>query len=194
VAHIKSALELAMERTENIKGSKESIEAQKYREKGMKLGSELLENPTFDLGKQLKQFGKKERPWVIEGLKKVLFVNLSLPASEEDIPKLATLRKGFETLTGEKKKVTFLFQNVEEYFKQYLGNKQQLIENLRNQFSEKMQQKKAALSQKLGMEVNLDPSSDPEFAKALQQNMNRLKDHYGQVVTQAKEELEKMLK
>jgi hypothetical protein len=194
VSHIKSALELALERTENIKGSKESIEARKYREEGMKLASQLFENPTFDLGKKIKEYDKRERPWVKEGLQKILFSNLTLPASEEDIPKLATLRKGFETITGERKKVVYLFQNVEEYFKQYLANKQQLIENLRNQFSEQIKRKNEALSKQLGREVNMDPASDPEFAKILQQNMGKLKDHYGQVVTQAKEELEKMIK
>ncbi len=194
MSHIKSALELALERTENIKGSKESIEARKYREEGMKLASQLFENPTFDLGKKIKEYDKRERHWVKEGLRKILFSNLTLPASEEDIPKLATLRKGFETITGERKKVTYLFQNVEEYFKQYLSNKQQLIENLRNQFSEQIRRKNEALSKQLGREVNLDPSSDPEFAKILQQNMGKLKEHYNQVVTQAKEELEKMIK
>jgi hypothetical protein len=43
------------------------------------------------------------------------------------------------------------------------------------------------------MPVKLDPSADPEFAKVLSQNMGRLRAQYGQVIDQARDQLENYL-
>jgi hypothetical protein len=70
-----------------------------------------------------------------------------------------------------------------------LDNKQQLIEHLRNQFSQRIRQKEEEASKQMGRQVRIDPSSDPEFARALNQNLGNLQNQYGGVIDQVKDQL-----
>ena len=45
MTHIKSALEIAMERTEDVKGNKETLLIHELKNEGMKLVSEALRDP-----------------------------------------------------------------------------------------------------------------------------------------------------
>jgi glutamine synthetase adenylyltransferase len=53
-----------------------------------------------------------------------------------------------------------------------------------------VQQKEQEIQRQTGTSVKLDPASDPEFAKALAQHMQRLQAQYNQVIDQAKEQLQ----
>ena len=52
-----------------------------------------------------------------------------------------------------------------------------------------MREKEQQIAQQTGRRVKLDPASDPEFAKVLNQNLQRLQQQYSQVVEQAREQL-----
>jgi hypothetical protein len=192
VGEIKSALELALEKTKDVKSDPKTVEAHEHRTVGKRLASRLQEESGFDLKKELKAYSGEKRRWVEEGFFEVILSSISLPASEEDLDRLTTIRDGLAVVVGSGRDLQYVFQQLHGLFKQYLDNRQQLIENIRSQYSQRMQQREQELSRQYGTQVKMDPSSDPEFSKTLQDNLGRLRDQYDGVVDQVRGELSRM--
>lgn len=192
MSEIKSALELALERTKDVKSDKESVRAYEMKQEGKRLVTKLMEDSSIDLKKTMKEFQGKDQKAVKDGFFEILLANLSLPTEKSDLQKLGPLRKGFEFVTGDRRNVNYLFDQLEQLLDQYLENKQQLIEHLRSQFSQRIRQKEEEASKQMGRQVRIDPASDPEFARALNQNLGNLQDQYGGVIDQVKEQLKSL--
>ncbi|MFP4373068.1 MAG: DUF6657 family protein [Spirochaetaceae bacterium] len=192
MAEIKSALELALEKTKNVESDPKAIEAHEHRNAGKRLASRLQEERDLDLKKELKQYSGERRAWVEEGFSQVVLAAISLPSSEEELERLTALREGLTVVLGKGRDLDYLFQQVHGLFKQYLENRRQLIEQIRNQYAQRMRQREQELSRQYGTQVQLDPSSDPEFSKTLQDNLGRLREQYQGVVEQVREELSSM--
>ncbi|MFW5718125.1 MAG: DUF6657 family protein, partial [Spirochaetota bacterium] len=75
---------------------------------------------------------------------------------------------------------------------QYLDTKNQLTERLRQQYEPRLRQKEEQIAQQTGRQVRLDPANDPEFAQALNENLQRLQGQYAQVIDQAKEQFDQL--
>ena len=192
MSEIKSALELALEKTQDVQADKKMLEAHELRQAGQRLVSQLLEDPKFDGKQAFKGYSGEKLTWVQEGFFKTLLSNISLPESESELERIKTIRRGCEVVLKDRKSVEYLFEQVEQLFSQYLQNRQQLIEQLRSQYSEHMRQREQEEGQQLAGQGRRDPSSDPEFAKALQQNLSQLKSRYGPVVDQVRDQLQQI--
>ena len=192
MGEIKSALELALEKTKDVKSDPKTVDAHEHRNAGKRLATRLQEESEFDLKKELKQYSGERRGWVEEGFFQVVLAAISLPTSEEELERLATLHDGLTAVLGKGKDLEYLFQQVHGLFKQYLDNRQQLIEQIRNQYAQRMRQREQELSRQYGSQVQMDPASDPEFSKALQDNLGRLQEQYQGVLEQVREELTRM--
>jgi hypothetical protein len=189
MAEIKSALELALERTADVQGDKAKLEAHDAKQRGMRIAGKFLDDPSIDLKAELKKEEKAARPAVRDGVFQVLLSQLALPAQASDLDRLQPVGKGLTSIIRENRIVEDLMSQVSQLLQQYLDNKNQLTESLRQQFEPRMRQKEEQIAQQTGRRMKLDPSTDPEFAKALNQNMQRLQSQYGAVVQQAKEQL-----
>ncbi len=188
MGEIKTALELALERTADVKGDRASLEAHESRQLGMRLAGQYMENPSGDAASRLGKTEKAQRPNVKRGFLQVLLSHIALPTAEADVQKLSTIASGLELVIRDKRSVRNIMEQVEQLLQQYLDNKQQLIETLRNQFSARIRQREQEMSRQAGTRVRLDPASDPEFSKALSQNLSHLQQQYGQVIDQAKQQ------
>jgi len=189
VARIKSALELALEKTADVQGDPKSVKAYERKQEGKRLVSRMTEDKEFDLKKELKKYPPEEQNWIKEGFYEVIVSHLSLPANEEELERVRFLKRGLDEIIKDRKGLDYLFEQVEQIFNQYLQNRQQLIESLRQQFSGRLRQREEEMSRQLGRQIHLDPASDPEFSNALQQNLNRLQERYGDVIDQVRTEL-----
>lgn len=192
MGEIKSALELALEKTRNVKSDPKTVEAHEHRNVGKRLATRLQEESDFDLKKELKQYSAERRNWVEEGFFQVVLAAISLPTAEEELERLNTLRDGLTVVLGKGKDLDYLFQQVHGLFKQYLDNRQQLIEQIRSQYAQRMRQREQELSRQYGTQVQMDPASDPEFSKTLQDNLGRLQEQYQGVLEQVRDELSRM--
>jgi len=192
VGEIKSALELALERTSDVQGDRKSIEAHEHRQVGKRMLSRIGEDPNIDIKKELKGYSKEQIRWIKEGLYEVSKSAIALPASEEEMGRVKTVRTALEQVIKDTRSVNYLFDQVEQIFSQYLQNRQQLIENLRQQYSERAQQRQEELSKQYGSQVRVDPAADPEFQNALQQNLGQLQQQYQGVVDQVRQELDRL--
>jgi len=192
MAEIKSALELALEKTAAVESDHEGLEAHRNKQEGKRILSKYLEDPSMDLDKALKEYDKSKRSNVRRGVFEALLGNLSLPEDQAALERIQRLIPAFEVITGDKKSVNAVFDQIVQLFSQYLRDRQQLIEQLREQFQSRMQQKEEELARQTGRQMKLDPSQDPEFSQALQQYMQQLQNQYSQVVDQAREQLEQI--
>lgn len=193
MSEIKSALELALERTADVKSDKSRLEAHEARQTGMRLAGRFLDDPSIDAAKELKSLDGTKRTSAREGFSHVLLSHLALPTQESDIQRLATVQKGLHAVVRDGHLVDGLMEQVIQYLQQYLDTKKQLIERLREQFEPRMRQKEQQIAQQTGRRVQLDPANDPEFAQALNDNVQRLQSQYAQVIEQAKEQFDQLL-
>ena len=192
MSEIKSALELALERTADVKGDKKKLEAHESRQKGMRLAGKFIDDQTVDVKGEIKRMDRSQQPSAREGFYQVLLSHLSLPTQESDVQRLQVVRQGLQTIIRDSNLVDGLMDQVTQYMQQYLDTKNQLTERLRQQYEPRLRQKEEQLAQQTGRQVKLDPANDPEFAQALNENLQRLQAQYAQVIDQAKEQFDQL--
>lgn len=197
MTEIKSALEIALARTKDIQGDKETLKINALKNDGKKLASTFLE-PTADAGEsevtsKLKSLSGSDRKPFIEGFSSVLQANLTLPQSDDFSEKLTQLEKGFQAIIKEKKQVTYVFQQVSQFFEQYFQARDQLEAGVKEQYEPKLREKERALEQQMGAKVALTHEQDPEFLALLSKNYSRLDEQYTQALQQVKDQLKQML-
>lgn len=192
MSQIKSALELALEKTQDVHSDKKSLEAYELRQQGKRLVSKLNENPELDVKRELKQYSGAQLRYVKEGFYQVIMSNLGLPNSEADLAKIDMLEKGLSVVIKDRGSLQQMIEQTRGLLKQYLDNRQHLIEQLRSAFSDRMRQREEELARQFGHAVKIDPAQDPEFASALQQHMGRLRQQYEGVLQQLRTELDRM--
>ena len=192
MGEIKSAVELALERTKDIKGDPEAVARHEAKNEGKKLFARIGEEPDLNLKKALKEYSKDRREWVREGLFELLLSSINLPSEEAELERLGQIERGLSGVIGDQGNVKHLMEQVRGLFKQYLENRQQIIESLRSQYEGRVREREQQMAQQYGRQVKLDPSSDPEYQQAVQQHLGQLKSQYDQVVTQVRDQLRSM--
>lgn len=194
MGEIKSALELALERTKDIKGDPEALARHEAKLEGKKLLARINEEPELNVRKAIKEFPKEKRDWVREGLFELLLTSINLPTDESDLQRLGPIESGLKGVIDDEENVSYLMEQVRNLFKQYLDNRQQIIESLRTQYQGRVQEREQQMAQQYGRQMKLDVSSDPEYQKAVQQHLGQLKSQYEQVVTQVRDQLRSMFR
>jgi hypothetical protein len=189
---IKSALELAMEKTADLKADKSVIQKKDITRKGKISASSYLEEPQkSDLKDQLKSYKGEELEWFRSGAMDTVLANLTLPQVEADLDKLEKLENALILLTGEKKQTAAMFDQLRQLYQQYLSNMDQLEEGLKQQYAPQLRQKEMQLRQQTGQDIHLTPEQDPDFIKLLSEQYGRMEQQYNEVLKQAKDELRK---
>ena len=186
---IKSALEIALEKTDGIKSDKSALAAAEGKEEGKKLASAFFQDTGMDLGGALKKIPAERLPAVKEGIFSVILANLVLPRDEEDIKKLDALTAALGILIKDKAQVKTLKSQLAGFFQQWLDDKKRLEEALRGQLGPLLKQKEAQLARQLGRAVRIDPRTDPDYMKAYNKNMGNLESQYASALAQAKEDI-----
>ncbi|MFP4301993.1 MAG: DUF6657 family protein [Spirochaetaceae bacterium] len=194
MGEIKSAVELALERTKDIKGDPEALARHEAKNEGKKLLARINEEPKLNVRKAIKEFPKEKRDWVREGLFEVLLTSINLPTEEVDLQRLGPIERGLKGVIDDEHNVSYLMEQVRNLFKQYLENKQQIIESLRSQYQGRVREREEQLAQQYGRQMKLDVSSDPEYQNAVQHHLGQLKSQYEQVVTQVRDQLRSMFR
>jgi hypothetical protein len=184
---IKSALELALERTESVKGDRSAIDQFEARQRGKKLANAFLENPRDGLEGELKKCPKEELEALKQGIFDLLVTQINLPAVKEDLARIEAAGKGLQTVIGDGRFAALCKQFLQTSA-QYLNEIAQYDEAIRRQYAPKLRQKEEELSRRLGQEIRLDPFQDPEFVKFYTQAMNSLKENYQNLAHQVREQ------
>ncbi|MDR1575239.1 MAG: hypothetical protein LBS37_04460 [Treponema sp.] len=187
MGRIKSALEIALERTETVKSDKISIEQFETKQRGKRLANAFLEDPKKSLDEELKKTPKEQRESLKQGIFDVLIAQINLPVIKEDEKRIEAAGRGLQTVINNSR-FTAMYRQLVQALSQYLNEAANYDKAIRQQYAPKLRQKEEELSRRMGREVRIDPFQDPEFIGFYNQTMNALKGNYQAVVDKAREE------
>jgi len=188
---IKSALEIALERTESIKTDKASIGLFEAKQQGKRIANAYLAKPSESLENEIKKHPKDQQESLKQGILDVLVPQISLPANEDDMPRIEAVGKGIQLLIKDGRFAT-MFKQLVQLLSRYLSEVAHYDQAIRQQYAPKLRQKEEELSRRFGREVRLDPFHDPEFIAFYNQNLNALKANYQAAIDQVRDEVTKM--
>jgi hypothetical protein len=183
MGRIKSALEIALERTESVKGDKASIDQFEARQRGKRLANEFLSNPGTDLEGAIKKTPREEQGSLKRGIFDLLLSQIALPLSPEDTKKLEAVGKGLAAVIPGGH-FAGAYRQFTQALSRYLDEAAQYEEAIQRQYAPKLRQKEEDLARRMGRQVRIDPFQDPEFVAFYNQHMNSLKANYEAIIEQ----------
>jgi len=187
---IKSALELALEKTADLKTDKSAVKKNMITREGKVAISGFLEDAAkSNLQEKLQDYKGEELEWFKSGAVETVMANITLPRIEADLNKLPPLSDALSYLSGSREEVEGTFEQLGQLFSQYLSNLDQLEEALKKQYEPQLRQKEMKLRQQTGQEIHLRPEQDPEFMQILSEQLSRMDQQYNDVLKQAKEQI-----
>jgi hypothetical protein len=187
---IKSALEIALEKTEAVKSDKGSIGQFEAKQRGKKLANEFLDGSAAGAKfpeEEIKKTAKEEQSNLKQGMFDIFISQIALPDTKDDLKRIDAAGRGLHAVIGGKRFGEIARQLV-QIMTQYLDEAAKYEEAIQRQYAPKLRQKEEELSRRMGRQVKLDPFQDPEFAAFFNQNMSTLKGNYQAAVDEVKEE------
>ena len=192
MGRIKSALEIAMEKTENVKGDKTSIGLFEAKQRGKKLANQYLAGDLPSIESEIKKApSPEEQNAVKQGCFEVFVTQITLPAIPEDIKRLEAVGKGLSSIISNKH-FSMLYQQFMGAVSQYLQEAAQYEEAIKRQYAPKLRQKEEELARRFGRQVKIDPFQDPEFIAFYNQNINALKGNYETLVEEVQQQVREL--
>ncbi|HHU87813.1 MAG: DUF6657 family protein [Sphaerochaetaceae bacterium] len=189
---LKSAWEIALEKTKDIEADAKKIREDELFNQGRRLAGTYL-NELEDTGskivKHLKKVEAEERELILNGIKATILSNIALPQNSLYSERLEKLGFLGEVIDGEEGESVALLTQIAQLLEKFIQARDTLVERARAQYQPIFEEKREQMRQKYGKEINLSMDQDPEFIQFLQKNFNQLSNQYQQVLDQAKEQL-----
>ncbi len=189
---LKSAWEIALEKTKDIEADAKKIREDELFNQGRRLAGTYL-NELEDTGskivKPLKKVDAEERELILNGIKATILSNIALPQNSLYSERLEKLGFLGEVIDGEEGESVALLTQIAQLLEKFIQARDTLVERARAQYQPIFEEKREQMRQKYGKEINLSMDQDPEFIQFLQKNFNQLSNQYQQVLDQAKEQL-----
>jgi len=184
---IKSALELALERTESVSGGKDSIVLFQAKQKGKKLANEFLSGAISSFETALRDESDHARQNLKQGIFDVLISRLTLPATKDDFPSVERAGSALCLIIGNKV-FTNLIQQFNQLMTQFLDEADEYQKAITAQYEPKLRQKEDEIARRYGQRIKLEPMQDPEFVAFFNQHMNELKGNYQGIIDQVRDQ------
>ena len=195
MAEIKSALEIALARTEGMEMNKDKIRAKEQKVAGRKAALSFLDGriDSKEFSKMVKKEKGDEKASFIAGAAGTFMSVVKLPTSTDFSTELTRAGEGMAALSDNANDIKQMFAQLSQFFEQYIQNREQLEEQLTSQFAPVLKQKEEAIAAQTGSRINIDPMDDPDFQKAYSQNLGNLSKSYLEALEQAKGQLKEFL-
>ncbi len=182
MGEIRSAIDIALEKTAHIEGDKASSEHRELKNVGKRAASEFLETENAEtFSKSLAEKDAERSKAVLEGALSILIAGVKLPSAETDLARSNRIGAALElALPG--RGMLQLFAQVAQILKQYLDERSHLREALEQQFAPKLKAKQQEMSRRYGQNVPMDLNQDPEFVSAYSKSVRMMEQKYGTIV------------
>jgi hypothetical protein len=188
MAEIRSTLDMVMERAAKLCDTADSMsEILDCSQDGMRAGAEYLQNKDIDISKKITAISADGQPSFIKGMLDIFSRNLVLPRDEEikGEDSLAGIQKLGEAC-GKDENLANLINEIRTIMSRYIDHKKQLRGQLEENFASQMGQMEDNLTQQTGIDMKLEPSQHPQFAKEWQNVTISLNEQYGNALEQYK--------
>ena len=188
MGRIRSAWEIALERTESIEVDEKKIRLNAKIEEIRKIAGSFLSAEERDLSKleKLDGCGLDE---LKQGLKVALMGSVTLSANKVEQERIERLM----ILSG------YVFKDEESYslygkilqlVAQYPEHREQLVQQLEETLEPELRQKEAMMKQQYGQDVHLSLEDDKEMVEIIKSNLDKLNSQYEELIKGAKDKLE----
>ena len=188
---IKSALEIALEKTESVASDKNVIGQYEAKQNGKKLANEYLCGAIKSLEDEIKKAPKVSLDSLKQGIFDILISQITLPVTKDEVKRVETAGHGLSAIIGGKQ-FPEIVKQLTGMLNQYLDEAAQYEEAIKKQYAPKLRAKEEELSHRFGRPVKLDPFQDPEFVAFFNQNMNALKSNYESAMDQVRKEARRL--
>jgi len=204
---IKSALELALERTKNLQVDETVQKGNEAKLEGRKAAGRFLEAPdSVDFKAIAETIGAAQRQIFLGAAFEVFTTPIQLPTTAAvDTAKFEAIGKAVVTLCGLSSKFTSereaklaqqqarsLFQQIIQFLGQYGEEMKRVEQAIRNQWAPKLREKERQMAAQFGQNVRIDPMSDPEFAEFYRKNIDAMRKNYSTALEEAKTQLSQL--
>lgn len=194
MAKIRSAWEIALEKTQDIQIDKDRLAREENFNSARRLaGSYLNYDEDMDEERLREQYSLiAGLDGARDGIRQSVLQNLTLPTEQvlsDRYERIQTLC----SMISHDAQVAQLMTQIVGFLKQYPEHQRQLVDQLKERFEPMMQEKAAKLRQQYGQDVPMSVDRDPEFLKIAQQQLDALRQQYEQMLQDAKGRLEAML-
>ncbi len=178
MARIKSAWEIALEKTKDITIDEEKYKAETLEKEGMALAGAFLndvEQSPETLQAKLSKYSDEEYKIVRTGLIKTIFSNIVLPSDNSYQLRFerTTILSSLADPTGQAES---MMAKIGAFFEQFLAAR----EEFGKQMEEQMRQ---------ALEQNPERANASQYAKLVEQNLKRMEDQYNDALENSKEGL-----
>ena len=190
---IRSAWEIALEKTASIELDKERYQHDADVDKARRIAGSYLvaeDKTSEETEKELSQLDGKV---VKEALRTTILQSLSLPQEEilddryERLTFLASLASGGDPT------VMDLMGQITGFLKQYPLHRKDLVEKMKAQYEPMLAEKEERLRAQYGQSVKLKAENDKEFIELATKNLERLQEQYEKSLEGAKDQLRSLL-
>lgn len=189
---LKSAWEIALEKTDSIKPNPEKTRLEALRTEGRKLAGLLLASDDPEdtsVEKAYAQYSAEDKVYVREGIATTVVMNIALPQQNDIGQRLDKLQQLVKLVDGKQHSGNQVFEQLKRFLEQYITAREKLIERAKQQYLPIFQEKQERLAQKYGKGVDLSMEQDPEFIQMLQNGFSQLNGQYQRALDQGKEQL-----
>ncbi|HUU65359.1 MAG TPA: hypothetical protein VMW37_04555 [Dehalococcoidales bacterium] len=193
---IKSALEIAMEKVEQLGEVTEQERLKwKYVPEGEKLAARYLKQ-NLNLLPELSQYEESARKYIIEGAQEILARNINLPRNDAARRNNKRAMDGLKILKNDKASVENVYSRirriVEHYGEQGESQRKQAYESLKADVEARIQQ---AVKQQLGTfaGIKIDVERQPQFQEEWRKLQAQLDLQYIKLLDEYKHELSAIL-
>lgn len=186
MGEIRSALDIALEKTAHIEGDPKSADNRDLKNAGKKAAGDFLAkgDPAI-LMKIIGDKSDEKKALIMEGALSILLASIHLPAVEEDLKKTELIGTGLDAILPEKGMVQ-LFAQVAGILKQYLADQEQLSKALEQQFLPRLRAKQQEIAKRYGQNIPMDLHQDPEYLSALSKNRSMIEEKYDGVINEVR--------
>lgn len=188
MGRIKSAWEIALERTDDIEIDVDRIRKNETYEKIRKIAGAYLLAETAENDSLAEKFSDFSDDDLREALTQTVMNKLTLPSGEvmdDRYERVAFIL----TQIARNESTMELFGQIANFLMQYPIHKKQLIEQMKAQFEPILREKEAKMKEQYGESFHVSLEQDKEFLEILKKNLERLDEQYNATLQDAREQL-----
>ncbi len=192
MGRIKSALEIALEKTSDIEVDKDELKKNDEIKEARRIEGRYILNPEEKFDDMKRELLSLSPENVREATKLTLMANLSLVQSEGENERLERVRKVFEEFIKNREANELLSQLI-PFLLQYPKHRKDLVEDIKRQAEPLLREKEEELKKKYGEEIHLRFEDDNELMEAAKHHLDELQKRYQMTLDESKKRLESLI-
>lgn len=191
MAHIKSTMEMVLARAERLCAESNVNPTDDMLQQGMKAGAAMILGHPFHASEIFPTLSPVKASRFAEGMLRTFFRHIQLPREEGQpwegaLLCLQQMAKDIALSSAAQTQVSGLLDEIRSILSRYLQHRQQVENQLEENFSMHAAQLQQSLAQQTGMKMKVSPRQHPKFVEEWQRVQAQLNEQYVNALNQYK--------